>query len=291
MKMPPGRRIFVVLSTLCACSSMLAQSASLGLPRLKNSARPGEALPLAASTFTVDDLSPGSSEVGNRIRKGESDCLVLKSNSEWSRPLRGSSRAVTFVSFQLYASAGTIAEVGGARIGFTASPVDRAVQLMFDDPAEGNGEWKSLQLHFDAGKFDGRNLAMIPTLTVRLDPSTETWDLYSGSRLVADNLPLINAQKSQRRFSVRAGTEGAWITGLVMADANPLYEDSNSNGIDDVFEKEKRGALLSTQTNGTERKALAQQWKEAQRKKAPRPLHANRPMPDGAVASTSANGP
>ena len=62
---------------------------------------------------------------------------------------------------------------------------------------------------------------------------------------------------------VRAGKEGAWISGLVLADENPLYDDANNNGIDDRFEVEKRGTALPANAALTDRKLLAQQWKEA----------------------------
>lgn len=260
--------------------------APIGLSRLKDKGKPGEAPPLASGKFAVDDLSPGPSAGASKVKKGNNDFLALSPGTEWSRPLRGSPKDVSFISFQLYPSAGTIVELGGVRLGFTSSPFDGALQLMFDDSANGTLQWKSLKLNLDTGTFDGKKLSMLPTLTVRLDPQVGVWDIFSGSRLLADNLPLIGAKKDDRRFLVRAGKEGVWISGLVMADENPLYEDANVNGIDDRFEREKRGALLSAQASIPERKLLAQQWKDAQRKKAPPPLHVSRPMPDGAVASS-----
>ena len=79
---------------------------------------------------------------------------------------------------------------------------------------------------------------------------------------------------------MRAGGEGAWLTGLVMADENPLYEDANANGIDDAFEKQQRGAILAATASVAERQLLAQEWKDAQRRKAPPALFLNRPLPD-----------
>jgi hypothetical protein len=50
-----------------------------------------------------------------------------------------------------------------------------------------------------------------------------------------------------------AGTEGAWITGVVLADENPIYEDVNANAIDDRFEIVQRGALLPANASKPER--------------------------------------
>jgi hypothetical protein len=250
--------------------------------RLGEVTRPGQPAALAPGRFAVDDLAPDVASGATKIKKDGVDMLVLDAGSEWSRTLRGAARDVLFVSFFLSSSPGTIVDLAGARLGLTASPVGGNLQLMFDDSATGSLQWRPLNLHVGAGTYGGKTLAALPTLTVRLDPATRTWDLYSGSRLLADNLPLIAAKMDDRRFVVRAGSEGAWLTGLVMADENPLYEDANANGIDDAFEKQSRGAVLAASADVAERKVVAQQWKDAQRRKAPAALHVSRPMPDRA---------
>lgn len=262
-----------------------ASPAPLGLLRLKDETKPGEAPKLAATKFSIDDLSPAGISGASRSTKDKIDLLALEPSKEWSRPLRGSPRDVSFVSFQLYASSSTIVDLGGARLGITISPVDGSVQLMFDQSATGILQWKSLNYHIGAGHYDGKTLSALPTLTIRLEPDTNTWDLYAGSKLLADTLPLIVAKKTDRQFVVRAGVEGAWLTGLVFADENPLYADANANGIDDLFELQARGALLTADTPVVVRSSLAQQWKDAQRRKAPPPLHVRRPKPDMTVAS------
>ena len=277
--------VFPLLSVAAGHGQNTRDSAAspLGLSRLKDTGKPDAAPSLASNKFSVDELAPGNSPGATKTTRDVADVLELAPGREWSRPLRGNANDVSFVSAQLYASANTIIEIGGARLGFTASPIDGSLQVMFDDSVTGMLQWKPLRLNVDTARFDGKALAMLPTLTVRLDPATDTWDIYSGSRLLADNMPMITSKKNQRHFLLRAGNEGAWLTGLVMADENPLYEDDNANGIDDRFEKEKRGALLPVQASVAERKILAQQWRDAQRKKAPA-LHVSRPMQDGAAA-------
>lgn len=285
---PLGR--IAALARLCSLAACLvsagltgaegAARSAIGLPRLKEPTRQGGPARLADAKFAIDDLAA----VGPAVRAERDDVavLVLAAGSEWKRPLRGSPRAVSFISFQVYASGNTIIEAGGARLGFTVSPIDGSLQLMFDDSTQGSLQWRPLRLNVDTAKFDGKNLSMFPTLTLRLDPEENTWDLYTGSRLTADSLPLIAEKKMQREFVMRAGAEGAWVTGLVMADENPLYDDQNANGIDDGFEKEKRGALLGSNTQA-DRRVLAEQWRDAQRRKS-MPLHERRPMQDGATS-------
>lgn len=135
--------------------------------------------------------------------------------------------------------------------------------------------------HIPTGKFDGKNFAALSTLTVRLDPGSGTWDVFSSSRLLANNLPLIDAKRNDRRIVFTGGTGGAWISGLIFSDENPLYEDVNNNGIDDAFEKQQRGGtLLPTSASIPERQALAKQWRESQRAKPPRAFVVARPTPD-----------
>ena len=275
--------VALLASNLCAQIANPQTPAPLGLLRLKADPKPGAAAQLIAARFTVEDLVAGSAPGVARSRRDDVDVLTLDAGKEWSRNLRGSPRDVTFVSFQLHASDGTIIDIAGARLGITTSAVDRSLQLMFDDSTHGMLQWKSFNLHVGSGRYDGKVMIAPPTLTVRIDPASGTWDLYSGSRLLADRLPLIDSKRNDRRFVVRAGTEGMWLTGLVLADENPLYEDANANGIDDRFELQTRGALLPGNAPLELQRAIAQEWKTAQRRHAPPALHVKRPRADPAA--------
>lgn len=262
--------------------SLQAQSSAtppaLGLLRLKGAAKPNEAVPLATNKFSIDDLSPSGAAGAAKGRKNNADYLALDAGREWSRPLRGSLHDVTFVSFQLQASQTTIINIAGARLGLTAGPFAGSLQLMYDDSVTGALQWKPLGYHVPTERYGGKNLSALPTLTVRIDPDAGTWDLFSGSRLLADDLPLIVSKKNDRKFVLTAGAEGAWISGLVFADENPLYEDANANGIDDRFEISRRGSLLPV--NSSDRHQLASAWKESQRDAPPPAFFVQRPRPD-----------
>ena len=84
---------------------------------------------------------------------------------------------------------------------------------------------------------------------------------------------------------MKAGIEGAWVCGLVLSDDNPLYEDAHFNGIDDAFERQKLGVVLPVGAAIPTRQQLAQDWKAAQRAKAPPALFVHRPMPDRVVST------
>ena len=291
MKTLPLSSGVLFVAALAAATVLHAQSnrtpPALGLLRLKSATRPTDAAPLAAGKFSVDDLSATGVAGVSKAKKNNVDYIALDSGKEWARPLRGNPHDVTFVSFQVYASQTTIIDIAGARLGFTASPVSGSLQAMFDDSTTGAPQWKSLNYHVATGKYDGKNFAALPTMTVRLDPSAGTWDVFSGSRLIADNLPLLDAKKNDRTFDLRAGTEGAWVIGLVLADENPIYEDANANGIDDRFEISARGALLPAAASKPERQLLAQQWRDSQRVKLPPAFFVQRPLPDNLTAPKS----
>ena len=82
---------------------------------------------------------------------------------------------------------------------------------------------------------------------------------------------------------VKDRTEGAWVTGLVLADEHPRSEDANANGIDDAFERKARGVALTGHATLAERRQLAQEWKEAQRVALSPAWWGARPMPDRPV--------
>jgi len=213
----------------------------------------------------------------HRSRKNNVEFLALDPSHEWSRPLRGSVRNAAFVSFQAYASQSTIIDIGGAKFGVTASDVVGYAQLMMKS---GSDDWRSLSVHLPFERYEGKMLAALPVITVRLDPSAGVFDIYSDARLLADNLPL-SSNPGARRFVLTPGPSGAWITGLVQSDENPLYEDSNDNGIDDQFEQRKKGRLLVSNASISDRKQLAQEWRIDQMTSVPPALFFNRPLPDG----------
>ncbi len=275
------------LSLAQPAKSTKASASPIGLPRLKAVAKAGAPAPLVASNFTVDDLLPDVFSGASKTKKSEVDVLTLDSGKEWTRPLRGSPNDVTFASFDIYASQTTVIEVGGARLGVTASSSGGYFQLMYDNATNGNFQWRGLGVVMQAEPHDGQMLAPLPMLTVRLDPERDVWDLYSDARLLAHNLPLIASKKNHRHITVKAGADGAWICGVVVSDENPLYEDENNNGIDDAFEQKKRGSLLSRTATSPERTSFAEQWKAEQREKGAPILHFKRPLPDRALTAGS----
>ncbi|MBM3854496.1 MAG: hypothetical protein FJ399_15320 [Verrucomicrobia bacterium] len=251
-----------------------------GFPRFSATWRPGAAAPIPASRFQVDALAPGGGSEASRSRRAGLEVLSLPPSADWSRPLRGPGRDPLFVSFLVAASESTIVEVGGARLGVTLSPATGWLQFLADAPGAGGLQWRSLGLHAPLERFAGEELVSLPLLTVHLDPAAGVWNLYAGLRLVADNLPLIAGPGIERKFMVRAGHGGAWVCQLIMSDDNPFFEDDNANGIDDSYERQRRGYVLAAGAPVEERRSLAAEWRAQQRLQSPPPLFVRRPVPD-----------
>ena len=185
-------------------SSAARIPAPLGLTRLKETAKAGEAAPVTPGKFAPDDLAVAMAPNGgaSKAKKDNVDYLALDAGKQWSSPLRGNPRDPTYASFMVHGSQNTIIEVGGARLGVTAGPIPGSLQLMFDDSSSPTGtlQWNTLNVHIATGTYGGKTMAALPVLTVAVDPTSGLWHLYSGSRLLADHLPLIPAKKDDRKF-------------------------------------------------------------------------------------------
>lgn len=261
---------------------------SLELPRYKTSGK-SDAPRLASTKVTVDDLAHTGPATARAATRNDVPYVAVDAGKDLSRPIRGGARDVTFVSFQLQGSAGTTLAIGGAQLSIGPANKDGFAPMRVGQP-NGNTKtpiWRDLPHVVKVDTFGGAPLAVLPVVTVRLDPVAGNWDLYIFHRLVAEDLSLINPPKgANKTFDLRAGPRGAWLSALVSADENPLHLDTNRNGIDDTFEKtQNKGVLLAATAPAAQRTALVKQWQEAQKAANPRPWSTRSPAPDGTLAA------
>jgi len=271
----------LVLVTICLLMRVHAQTyqsagLGLGLPRLKDQTADGSA-PVAKGKFTEDALTIQGMDGAHNGEKRGAKFLTLDGKKELSRPLRGAAKDTLFVSFSIYGSPGTIIDVGGAKLAVVESIIPGCAQLMAMNSA---GEWQSTGFNMPFDFHDKKILALMPVITVRLDPADGTFDLYQSARLLAEDLPL-QPDKGGRKLTLTAGLDGAQINGLVQSDENPLYPDANGNGVDDRFEQQKMGHLLVAGDSRAARKYLIAEWRVAQRTNPAPALLVNLPLPDG----------
>lgn len=296
MKLPPSFPILLVsfaapLAALAASSTQNA-APTFELPRLKAHGSPKDPGAMSKAKATFDALSPGGKPGVQRGKKDKTDYLAIDGGKAWSSPLRGAPDETTFVSFFVYASVGTVIDVSGAKLLIRPGSKPDYAQLHVGTPSPKGVLWRTFGGPVKFEKHGGRLLAALPVLTLRLDPAAKEWDVFVANRLVADGLRLSDLPRgATRQFNVSAGPNGAWVCGLISADENPLYEDANTNGIDDAFERQQRGgALLAANAPSADRAGLASQWQRDQRLRNVRPWPVQRPRPDGAPATPPQKG-
>jgi len=249
---------------------------ALGLPRLK----PTAPAPLAKVKFDEDSFDALAAGGGRKLAQRGVEYLALDGGASWSRALRGSPRNMVFVSFSANASVGTEFEFAGAvlRVG-AAEKAGSADLVVVGSDASGATKPRSFRCRIDT--YNGKALAALPALTVRLDPAANVWDLYIGRQLFAYGLPLVNeAKKNARSMVLRPGAQGAQLCGLVVADENPLCVDTNANGIDDAFEIARIRSLLPAQSPAEKRNAVAKAWQASEGPEKGMVLSGRRPAPD-----------
>lgn len=290
--MKPTLSLLTVCTVCLVVSTSVAQSGGsgnsnalsappLGLPRLAPSGAVTPAQVLAAGKFAVDDLATAGAGASKEQKKGI-DYVALDPAREWTRPLRGSGKEVQFVSFCVHASLSTIVRVGDAWLALIDGLSAKYAQLMVGKPGRTGIDWQPLNIHLPLAPYGGKPLAALQTLTVRLDPQAGNWDLYVGSRLLAEDLPFYTpvVKTNSKSLSILPGKQGAWLVGLVQSDENPLFEDANANGIDDRFEQQHRGALLAANANAADRTALIKAWRAYTRTNPTPALFVKRILPD-----------
>jgi hypothetical protein len=274
-----NHRTLTGLLLICPVFLCAQSVAPLGLPRLRDSARAGEPVPVARGKYAEETLAAQGAAGTRSGEKRGAKFLALDAAREWSRPLRGNAKETGFVSFSVYGSLGTIIEAGGARLGIVDSDMADYAQLVIDEPAAGGLQWRELGIHVPLRRYDGQLLASLSVLTVRLDRTNGTWDLSYGTKLVSEDL-ILNPSTRHSQFIVKAGEAGAMVNGLVQSDENPLYADSNANGLDDDFEQQKQGRLLAASDSKAARQELIAEWRKHQRTHRPAALFVNLPRPD-----------
>lgn len=273
------RFIAIFVSGALCSASLLGQvehssGSPLGLTRLEIGTADTDP---KMGQFQVDGLVAIGVLGASKSRKGKQDVVVLSGEATYARPLRAKKDEYGFVSFAVLGSLGSVIEVAGAKIGVSeSSAVSGYASILVKGS---NSDWRSTQLSVPFNSYEGNRLATLPVITVRLDPDAAEFDVYASSRLLVEGIPL-ESRPNDRKFSITAGSGGAWLMGLVQSDINPLYVDENENGVDDDFELASNGELQSRGASKQQRKDLIKSWRQTERFAPPPALFVSRPRPD-----------
>lgn len=274
-----------VVACLLAASAASAGSAGTEAGLLKHllagRSQVGAEAALLAAGAREERLLPGSASGVSSLARDGLAILSVGPQREWTSQTQGRAEGPVFVTVHLLPSVATVVSIGGARLGFVESPSGGTLQAMYDDPGPSGRQWRTLPLHVAAERYAGAELASMSPITVRLESARGVWDLYYGRRLVAAGLPLVERSGASTPVRLRGGEKGVWVLGVVGSLENPLFSDSNRNGVEDAWERSAGGgALAAAGAPEADRAALLARWREAARTSPTRPLSAPRPRPD-----------
>lgn len=197
------------------------------------------------------EVAQGNAEVVSEWAYGGSRSLKLFAGAPFSQAklslqARGPLSPVMFIDFHTRPVAsvpveqGEMLDVDGARIGFFRNPEskERAEFWVYDaQAAENSGEWVRT----------GWSVAIDPAtglpdkwvrLTLREDFARQVWDLSVEGELVAANLGFVERSVSKAESYIIMGDvqEAVYLDSLLVADWNPLGNDTDRDGLTDEKE-------------------------------------------------------
>ena len=238
-----------------------------GLGRINGMPTPYKGETLSSSEINEVDLSatdPVAALDPSNQRKAGIEYLDIPGNGNWSAKLGESRDKHQYVTFTLYASVGTIIDVGNALLRVAMSERAGFISLEYKNHAADNVRWSPLDVDIQLARFEGREMAMLNMITVKLDQPARMWSFGLGQYNVQKtDLPLASRKNTgANEIRVVAGSDGVWVLGVLSSDQNPMFEDTNHNTIPDEYEIEQLGAILGSEASGDETASLLNEWKE-----------------------------
>jgi hypothetical protein len=131
----------------------------------------------------------------------------------------------------------TTFNIGSARFAFLLTSEGQGALQVFNGNGSGGGSWNPTNFMILLGP--GNQSQGWIELTIRLDFTRQTWDLYANGQMVVADLGFINNSTALTNFSVQGDTSAASeIDYLSVGPDNPLFTDANNDGIDDNWEQQ-----------------------------------------------------
>jgi hypothetical protein len=106
----------------------------------------------------------------------------------------------------------------------------------YDGAGDGSGQWRSTT--FATGLNGDQQTENWVRFTARLNFTKHRWDLYAGGSMVAADLGFrSNSSEAFTSLTLRGhATKDSYFDYLFAGAENPLFADTNNNGIDDAWE-------------------------------------------------------
>ncbi|MGH8021874.1 MAG: hypothetical protein ACREIA_27045, partial [Opitutaceae bacterium] len=161
----------------------------------------------------------------------------LESGRTWEIPFRRSTTKELYVTLGILASRDSSIRVGPLTFRLQADAKGNFVDLYYSGSRESK-VWKPTGIATRLQEIGGTTIAVLPVLTLRFEEGTRDVLIYAAMSFMGllsldeDN----PAMPGSDRIEVTPGPDGAWIVNVTQSDENPLFPDSNHNGVDDDFE-------------------------------------------------------
>lgn len=140
---------------------------------------------------------------------------------------------------------------------FTVEGAKFALQLnggqgllrVFAGNGSGGGAWTSTAYSVSLGT-NNQSLTWL-RFTVRLDFTNKIWDMYANGAMVAADIPFIsNGSTALSLFQMQGDvTTASGLDYIYAGPTNPVFGDTNNNGIDDTWETAHSLSLSSNNRN------------------------------------------
>lgn len=221
---------------IAACSSAIsaelipAAIKPISLPRLVDLAIHNNPALDVVNWETVSSV-PGATA----IKKSGFAYLQIDPNNTWIRPAHRTTTGMVYVTFTMHASLGSVVTTEGVRISIGRGGRQNYGALYYTEG--GSGEIRSMKHEMPIRKFNKQPMITIAAATIAIDVMRSTWSFFIGQRPVLFDIPCVTKIDGETGFRLAVGDAGGWLCGLCFSDENPIFEDSNRNAIDDVFER------------------------------------------------------
>lgn len=135
---------------------------------------------MALSAFEVESFATTGAGA-NLLSRDGIRLLSIGSDTVWGRPVRGAGAKVVYVSMGILASRGTVINIGGAVLVVNDGPIPNTATLAGRNSRGSEPRWQPVGIHVAWDQYDGKMMAALPVLTVRINLREGVWDLYAGS--------------------------------------------------------------------------------------------------------------
>jgi hypothetical protein len=192
------------------------------------------------------EVGPGAAIIGTSSASSGSQSVELLPASPPTLLARSfapqTGQPIVFVDFfaqpvaEVDPASATTFDVESSRLNFQNHGSGQGVLRVFDGDGTGGGTWVVTKYATPIGAAD-RTTNWV-RLTVRIDFTAKTWDVYAGGTMVAADLHFRDNSATDLSLVTVSGdtATSSLLDDLFAAAENPLFPDADLDGLDDNWE-------------------------------------------------------